>query len=175
MLPPNLSFLLNQSSNALKKKIFQGGKPVIFGLKPKEEDLSNTNNNIININNNPTLLHANSGFLTTEGNFEKENSAINFNSIFNSVPGKNPIFISNTHLPNTNLFKSVQVPQDSKTSVNANSNANNAANNSFDSGSNLNSQQEKHSNSAEKGHGMQSASGNVNANNDKKFFFMVKK
>ena len=37
ILPPNLSFLLNQN-NSLKKKLFQGGKPVIFGTKNKEEE-----------------------------------------------------------------------------------------------------------------------------------------
>lgn len=160
MLPPNLSFLLNQANNPLKKKIFQGGKPVIFGLKTKEDETNNANNA-----NNPNFTYSNSN-LFSEGNLEKENSsAINFNNIFSTVPGKNPIFISNTHLPNTNLFKSVQVPLDAKNTVNC-------VNNSFDSGSNLNSHQDKH-NSADKGLSGQSSTGNMNA--DKKFFFMVKK
>jgi len=175
ILPPNLSFLLNQSSNTLKKKVFVGGKPVIFGLKPKEDDINSNANNA----NNPYLINAHSS-LPFDGNFnlEKENAAaaMNFNSIFNAVPGKNPIFVSNTHLPNTNLFKSVQVPQEAKN----NANSANPANNSFDEESNFNSQHDKQSNSAEKGLSGQNTSGNanlnVNANADnKKCFFKVKK
>ena len=156
MLPPNLSFLLNQANNPLKKKIFQGGKPVIFGLKTKEDESINAYNH--------NLSNGNFGLLMDSNN-EKENFTINFNTIFATVPGKNPIFISNSSLPNTNLFKSVQVPQ-----AEQNKNSSNAANNSFDSGSNLNSQEK---NSADKTQNNMNNSGN--ANNDKKFFFMVKK
>ncbi len=43
ILPPNLSFLLNQN-NVLKKKLFQGGKSVIFGTKNKDDEPGGKNN-----------------------------------------------------------------------------------------------------------------------------------
>lgn len=153
MLPANLSFLLNQQNNPLKKKILQGGKPVIFGLKTKEDETSNINNSNLSLHN-PGMLF--------DSNVDKENSAINLNSIFSSAQGKNPIFISNTSLPNTNLFKSVQVPQGEQTKN---------TNNSADSGNNINMQEKSNGDKTQNVNNFN----NANANNDKKFFFMVKK
>ena len=92
ILPPNLSFLLNQ--NHIKKKFFQGGKPVIFGLKTKEDENITTNLNLVGNSN--------------QENSEKNENQFNFpkNILFNS----NLNYISNTQLPSTNnLFKSTPV------------------------------------------------------------------
>jgi len=168
MLPPNLGFLLNQANNPLKKKILIGGKSVIFGLKPKEDTNTNSNVSFNNINSE------------IEGSVEKKNSNLNnifstvgtpFQYVKNSIFNSNQVtFISNTHLPTTNLFKSVQVPQIEQ---NKNSNHIPSVINTEQINNLQNNQEKINPNNTEKIQLLEKSV--VNNNSDKKFFFMVKK
>jgi len=172
IIPSKLNFLLNQSNIHLKRKILPSGKPVIFGLKTKEDETLNQN-----------LLNSNMYNSILDGVPEKENSSSNLNNIFTTASGnyntaKNPIFnsnqvsfISNTHLPNTNLFRSVQVPQtEQNKSITQNLNF---YNQSFENGYEPNNQEKVSSNNLIGVLSTQNT--NANINSDKKCFFMVKK
>lgn len=191
MIPPNISFLLNNPNNPLKKKIVQGGKAVIFGLKTKEDDHANINNstNISSNNeNNIDKENSNNGLNTNNipfGNtasraiFTKIPMSLHKSVIFNSTPIGHP-------MP-TNLFKSVQVNANEQNKIiNSANNPNVTGNSSLNSNNmGFTNAQEKSSITNEKHKNLSSAANSAthgkdvsnlqNSSDSKKFFFMVKK